>query len=179
MRREVRIAGFGGQGVISIGVLLTKAAGQFNGQEVAQTQSYGPEARGGSCKTDVVLSESAIDYIKPLQLNILVAMAQPAFDTYSAPLRDDVLLLLDSTMVTEVPARFTNVWRIPVTELAEAKMGQKVVANVIMLGALAKVSGWVTPEACKEALAATFAPKILDKNKAAFDLGYTYEITKN
>jgi len=179
MRREVRIAGFGGQGVISIGILLAKAAGQFNGQEVAQTQSYGPEARGGSCKTDVVLSDSAIDYIKPLDLNILVAMAQPAFDTYRAPLRDEVLLLLDSTMVTEVPARFANVWRIPVTELAETKMGQKVVANVIMLGALAQVSRWVTPEACKEALRATFPPKILDKNHAAFDLGYTYEITRN
>jgi len=179
MRREVRIAGFGGQGVISIGVLLAKAAGQFGGQDVAQTQSYGPEARGGSCKTDVILSDSAIDYIKPLDLNLLVAMAQPAFDTYSAALKDDVLLLLDSTMVTTVPERFSNVARIPVTELAETKMGQKVVANVIMLGALAHVSGWVTPEACKSALAATFAPKILDKNYAAFDLGYAYEIKRN
>jgi len=179
MRREVRIAGFGGQGVISIGVLLAKAAGQFGGQEVAQTQSYGPEARGGACKTEVILSDSAIDYIKPLDLDLLVAMAQPAFDTYCAALKDGVRLLLDSTMVTDVPARFSNVARIPVTELAETQMGQKVVANVIMLGALASLTGWVTPESCKDALKATFPPKILDKNQAAFDLGYTYGIKRN
>lgn len=174
MRHEVRIAGFGGQGVISIGVLLARAAGQFGGLEVAQSQSYGPEARGGACKTEVVLSDNVIDYIKPLDLGLLVAMSQPALNAYVVDIKDDCPVLVDSTMVSDLPSRLTKVFRIPATELAEKDMGQKVVANVIILGALAKLSGWVPQDACKAALKATFPPKILDKNYAAFDLGYNH-----
>lgn len=174
MRHEVRLAGFGGQGVISIGVLLAKAAGQFGDLEVAQTQSYGPEARGGACKTEVVLSDGTIDYIKPLDLGFFVAMSQPALEAYVGGIKDDRAVLVDSTMVTDVPARLSRVFRIPATEMAEKDLGLKVVANVIMFGALAKISGWVSADLCKEALKDTFPPKVLEKNYTAFDLGYNY-----
>ena len=172
MLKEIRIAGFGGQGGITIGVLLAKALGQFGDAAVAQTQSYGPEARGGACKTDVVLSDMEIDYIKPLALNCMAVMSQPALDSYAASLPDASLLVVDETLVETLPARFTNVHKLPATALAEEKLGMRVAANVVMFGALAKVTGWVTVEACKKALADTFPAKILEKNNSAFDLGY-------
>lgn len=172
MRQELRIAGFGGQGVITIGVLLAKGLGQFDGRHVAQTQSYGPESRGGACKTDVVASDEPIDYIKPLRLDALLAMSQPALDAYGEGLRDDGLLLVDNTLVTCLPDRFRNVWQIPATRLAEQDMGLRVVANVIMFGALARATGWIAPEVCKMALEATLPSKVLAKNLTAFELGY-------
>ncbi len=172
MRREIRIAGFGGQGVITIGVLLAKALGQYGEAAVAQTQSYGPEARGGACKTDVVFSDSEIDYIKPLALDCMTVMSQPALNTYGESLPDQGILLVDDTLIEKIPARFSKVWKIPATSLAEDKLGMRVVANVIMFGALAKATGWVTPDACKKALADTFPAKILAKNTEAFDLGW-------
>ncbi len=172
MRQEIRIAGFGGQGVITIGVLLAKGIGQFAGKPVAQTQSYGPESRGGACKTDVVISDTEIDYIKPLKLDALLAMSQPGLNGYESSLPDDGLLLIDSSLVTEVPARFKSVWSIPATNLAEMDMGMRVVANVIMFGALARVTGWISPELCKKALEDTMPKKVIAKNLEAFDLGY-------
>ena len=175
MRKEMRIAGFGGQGVITIGLLLAKAVGQYGDNDVVQTQSYGPEARGGACKTEVVISDATIDYIKVLKLDTLVAMSQPAFDTYAKDLPGDGILLVDNTLVEQVPETFTNVWRIPATALAENEIGLRVVANVVMFGAIAKVTGLVTPEQCKKALEDTFPAKVIKKNYDAFDLGYGFD----
>lgn len=172
MRKELRIAGFGGQGVITIGVLMAKALGQYGDRHVAQTQSYGPEARGGACKTDVVTSDSEIDYIKPVKLDVMAAMSQPALDAYAQTLADDGTLVIDSTLVTDVPGRFANVAAIPATAMAEEVIGMRVVANVIMFGALARITGWASPEACRQAIADTVPPKALDKNYTAFNLGF-------
>ena len=174
MRKELRIAGFGGQGVITIGVLMAKALGQYGESHVAQTQSYGPEARGGACKTDVVTSDAEIDYIKPMNLDVMAAMSQPSLNAYESSLRDDGRLLVDSTLVSEVPERFKDVVSVPATSLAEDQLGMKVVANVIMFGALARATGWANPEACKKAIADTVPKKALEKNYEAFDLGYSY-----
>jgi len=175
VRNELRIAGFGGQGVITIGLLLAKAVGQFGDQDVVQTQSYGPEARGGACKTEVVISDSTIDYIKVLKLDVFVAMSQPAFDSYAGDLSDEGTLLVDNTLVESVPDNYTNVSRIPATALAENEIGLRVVANVVMFGAIARVTGLATPEQCKKALEDTFPAKVIKKNFAAFDLGYNYD----
>ncbi len=172
MRKELRIAGFGGQGVISIGVLLAKGLGEFDGKPVAQTQSYGPESRGGACKTDIVTSDTDIDYIKPLNLDAMLVMSQPALNLYGDSLQDDHLLLVDSTLVSEIPARFSNVWSVPATGIAEEEMGMRVVANVVMFGALAKATGWISSETCKKALEDTFPAKVIAKNFSAFDAGY-------
>lgn len=172
MRKEIRIAGFGGQGVITIGVLLAKGLGQFDGKPVAQTQSYGPESRGGACKTDVVTAEQELDYIKPLNLDALLVMSQPALELYGQGLRDDILLLVDSTLVQNIPLRFSNVWSIPATAIAEEEFGMRVVANVVMFGALAASTGWVSADTCKKALGDTFPTKVLAKNYSAFDAGF-------
>lgn len=173
MRDEIRIAGFGGQGVITIGILLAKAAGGHGTLEVAQTQSYGPEARGGACKTDVVISDAPIDYIKPLDLKRIVVMAQPALDAYGPGLADDALIIADSGMVTAIPSRFSRVVTAPVTSLAEG-LGMKLLANVCMFGVLAKTLGWVTREQAMLAIADQIPAKFLEKNHEAFDLGYSY-----
>ena len=94
-------------------------------------------------------------------------------DAYGQSLSDDGILIVDSTLVTNVPARFRKVFKIAATSLAEEKIGLPVVANVIMFGALAKITGWGTPEACKKAIADTVPPKALDQNYSAFDLGYS------
>ena len=177
MRKELRITGFGGQGVITIGVLMAKALGQFDSYYVAQTQSYGPEARGGACKTDLITSDREIDYIKPTRLDVLACMSQPSLDAYAHSLDSSNLLLIDSTLVQNVPDHFQNVSSIQATSLAEDRLGMRVVASVVMLGALAKTTGWVTPEACKRALADTMPEKVLDRNYEAFDLGY-FQVTR-
>lgn len=173
MRKEIRIAGFGGQGVISIGMLLAKGLGQFDDKPVAQTQSYGPESRGGACKTDVVTSDTDIDYIKPMNLDAMLVMSQPALNLYGEALADDKLLLIDTTLVKDIPARFSNVWGISATAIAEEEMGLRVVANVVMLGALAASTGWISSETCKKALEDTFPAKVLTKNYIAFDAGFS------
>jgi len=175
MRKELRIAGFGGQGVISIGLLLAKAVGQFGDLDVVQTQSYGPEARGGACKTEIVISDTTIDYIKVLNLDILVVMSQPALDKYGVDLPDDGILIVDNTLVEQVPDRYRNVWRIPATSIAENELGLRVVANVVMFGAIAKITGQVSPDECKQALESSFPAKVIQKNFDAFDRGYNYD----
>jgi 2-oxoglutarate ferredoxin oxidoreductase subunit gamma len=175
MRKELRVAGFGGQGVITVGVLMAKALGQYGNAHVAQTQSYGPEARGGACKTDVIISDVEIDYIKPIKLDVMASMSQPSLDAYAAVLSGDGILIVDSTLVTNVPTRFRKVFKIAATSLAEEKIDLPIVANLIMFGALVKITGWATPEACKKAIADTVPPKALDKNYAAFDLGYSQD----
>lgn len=172
MRDEIRIAGFGGQGVISIGMLLARAVGQFGDLEVAQTQSYGPEARGGACKTDVVISDKTIDYIKPLSLRKLTVMAQPALDIYGPDLPDDSCIIVDTTLVTEIPARFSAVYPLRATELAEQELKTKILANMIMFGALLRVTGWTPLEKAGQAVENHFAVQWHASNKAALELGY-------
>ncbi len=171
MRNEIRIAGFGGQGVVTIGVLLAKTAGEYEGWHVAQSQSYGPEARGGACKTDVILSDGDIDYIKPLDIRYLLVMHQPALDIYGGELSADGFLLADSTLVSNIPEHFRSTYRIPATAMAE-KLGIKIAANIVIFGALAKLTGWVSRESCEKALADNLPPQMVDKNFAAFALGY-------
>src|SRR5512146_801071 len=126
MRKEIRIAGFGGQGVILSGLILSIAAGVHENLEVAQTQSYGPESRGGACRAEVVISDEEIDYIKCMDPDALVAMSQPALDTY---LRDidtsRAAVLVDSSLVGKVPDGVAHLYPIPFTDIAELRLGRK------------------------------------------------------
>ncbi|MHB1651312.1 MAG: 2-oxoacid:acceptor oxidoreductase family protein [Desulfitobacteriaceae bacterium] len=175
MRQEIRLAGFGGQGVISMGIIIANAAGKFEEKEVAQTQSYGPEARGGACKTEVVLSDREIDYIKTLKPDIFVAMSQPALDKYVGDLDGEKsLLIVDSTLVDSIPSHLKSVYKVPATKIAEEELGLRVVANVFMLGALVRISGLVTYDSCQKALTENMPVRTLDENLSAFQAGYQY-----
>lgn len=146
MRKEIRIAGFGGQGVILAGMAIAQAAGVYADLEVAQTQSYGPEARGGACKCDVVISDQRILYPKVQAPSVLVAMSQPALDKYAKETAHDrTVLIVDSSLVTEVPDGFARVVRIPATDIAENTLGKRVAANMVILGAVAAAAPEVLP----------------------------------
>jgi len=173
VRREVRIAGFGGQGVILSGLILAVAAGIHEGKEVAQTQSYGPESRGGACRAEVVISDEEIDYIKPMDPDVLVAMSQPALDRYIGDIdRDRAAVLVDSSLVTRIPEGIAHLYRLGMTDIAEFRLGNKIVANMVMLGALSAVTGLVSFEALEEAVRGTVPKKTVELNLSALREGY-------
>ncbi len=173
MRKEARLAGFGGQGVILSALILSVAAGIHEGKEVAQSQSYGPESRGGACKAEVVISDEVIDYIKPMDPDLLVALSQPALDRYIGEI--DVrraAVMVDSSLVTKIPEGVAKLYQIPLTDIAEFRLGKKIVANMVMLGALAAVTGMVSYEALVAAVKETVPPKTVELNLAAVKEGY-------
>lgn len=172
MRREVRFAGFGGQGVVKAALLMTLAAGLHEGREVAQTQSYGPEARGGACRSEVVISDEEIDFIKPIHTDLLAVMSQPAMDKYAEGLDSQATVVVDSTLVKDVPERFTNVFSLDATRLAEEELGKALFANIIMLGAVAAVSDIVAIEALEASLPGNVPDKTLTANTLALRLGF-------
>jgi 2-oxoglutarate ferredoxin oxidoreductase subunit gamma len=174
MRKEIRFAGFGGQGIISMAIVLAHAAGQFEGLEVAQTQSYGPEARGGACRAEVVVDSEEIDYIKAIAPDVFVAMSQPALDKFGASLTKEALLIVDSALVDRIPEDAPRVLSVDATGVAERELGGRLFANIYMLGVLIGSSRIVSPDSVREALKAIMPPRHVEKNIAAFDAGLAY-----
>jgi 2-oxoglutarate ferredoxin oxidoreductase subunit gamma len=173
VRREVRIAGFGGQGVVTLGTILAVAAGIHENLEVAQSQSYGPEARGGACRSDVVISDDPIDYTKPLALDLFVALSPAAAEQYWPEVREGkTLVLVDRTLVPKTPDHTPPVLAVEATRLAEEEFQDRVVANMIMLGAMAAVTGWIGLKALEETLDGRMSAKTLEKSKAALRRGF-------
>ncbi len=173
MRREVRIAGFGGQGVVTLGTILAVAAGIHENLEVAQSQSYGPEARGGACRSDVVLSDEPIDYTKPLALDVFVALSPAAAEKYWSEVQEEkTLVMVDKTLVPKTPDHSPPVLAIEATRIAEEELKDRVAANMIMLGAMAAVTGWVRLKALEETLIGRMSAKALDISKAALRRGF-------
>jgi 2-oxoglutarate ferredoxin oxidoreductase subunit gamma len=143
LRYDIRLSGSGGQGIILMGIILAEAIGIYDGRFVAQTQSYGPEARGGSSKAEVVVSDSPIDYPKALQLDLLVAMNQRSCDDYYMDLKPDGILVVDSTLVKQVP--LSRAYRIPFTRIAREELKRELVANIVALGDCSGLLPWSPP----------------------------------
>ena len=172
MRQEVRLAGYGGQGIVLAGQLLGKAAAIYDGKEAVFTQSYGPEARGGASSADLVISDGPVDYPLVSRPNFLVAMFQEAYERYRPEMAEGGLLVIDTDLVK--PSADEGPYRaVPATRLAEG-LGKKIVANVVMLGFFTAVSGLVRREAVEAALRSSLAPRLLDLNLRAFATGYDY-----
>jgi 2-oxoglutarate ferredoxin oxidoreductase subunit gamma len=168
-RYEVRLSGSGGQGLIFAGVVLAEATGLGDGFTVVQTQSYGPEARGGALRADLVISEHEIAYPKPVQLDLLLALTQEAADKYVEQLKPDGFLILDSHGVPNPPRE--DAFSLPLIEAARDELSRPVVANVVALGAICAITGVVTPESLR-AVVLHRAPKGTEKtNEAAVELG--------
>src|SRR4030042_1605693 len=124
-RYEIRLSGSGGQGLILMGIILAEAIGIYDGKYVAQTQSYGPEARGGSSKSEVIVSDEEIDYPKAMRLDLLLAMNQKSCDEFYPDLKPQGMLIVDSPFVTQVPTLQT--FQIPFTRMAREKFKREVV----------------------------------------------------
>ena len=174
-RREVRLSGFGGQGIVLAGNILGKAIVLFEGKNAVFTQSYGPEARGGACSADVVLSEESIHYPKVVTPDILVFMSEEARNTYSQMMSPETTILYDADLVRgkELEGKVPNLFSIPATRFAE-ELGRKMVANIVMLGFLAAVTHIVQYDSLKKAVLASVPKGTEDLNTAAFEKGYTY-----
>jgi 2-oxoglutarate ferredoxin oxidoreductase subunit gamma len=173
VRREVRIAGFGGQGIVTLGTILAVAAGIHENLEVAQSQSYGPEARGGACRSDVVISDEPIDYTKPLALDVFVALSPAAAEKYWSEVQEGrTLVMVDKTLVPKTPDHSPPVLAIEATRIAEEELKDRVAANMIMLGGMAAVTGWVSLKALEETLIGRMSAKALGISKAALRLGF-------
>lgn len=168
-RFEIRFSGSGGQGLIFAGVILAQAVAEIDGRNVVQTQSYGPEARGGASRADVVISDHDIYYPKPMKLDILLALTQEACDSYFADLKEDGLLVVDNHLVTQVPT--SHYVGFPFIQLAKSEIGVPMVANVISLGAICAISGIVSEKALMEIVKRRAPRGTEEKNLAALKLG--------
>jgi 2-oxoglutarate ferredoxin oxidoreductase subunit gamma len=166
----VRLAGYGGQGLLTAGLILADAASVYDKKKVIQTQSYGAEARGGASRSDVIISEEDIVFPKPERVDVLVAMNQLSVDKYSPAIADTGTLLADATFVTTVT--FPDSYLIPFTLIAREKLGREIVANVVALGALVELKGVVSKAAVAKALEQRIPQAALDVNRQALEAGF-------
>ena len=169
-RFELRLSGSGGQGMIFASVVLGEAIGLTEGKNVVQSQSYGPEARGGASKADVVVSSQEIFYPKAMKLDLLLAMTQEAMDKYYVDLKEGGILIVDTSLVTEIPT--DDYYGLEFTRLARHEIGHIMVANVIALGAIAGLTDIVSLESITNAVLSRAPRGTEEKNKKAVELGY-------
>ena len=168
-RYEVRLSGSGGQGIIIAAIVLAEAAGVYDEKFVCQSQSYGPEARGGTSKAEVIISNQTIDYPKAIKPDLLLSMNQEACDTYFPELKTDGLLVVDSTLVHQVPTN--RVAAIPFTRIARKEIGKEMVANMVALGAVGVLSQIISLENLEKALLARVPKGTEEINRKALHAG--------
>lgn len=172
-RKEILITGFGGQGIVLAGQIVGRAASLGDHKESTLTQSYGPEARGGACSAQVIISDHPIHYPYVRSPDVLVCMSQGGYDKYAPLLREDSILLTDQDLVRVESVSTSDFFTIPATRMAE-ELGRKMMANIVMVGFLTAVSKALTVEAARNAVIES-VPKGTEKlNTAAFTKGYDY-----
>lgn len=175
-RYEIRLGGLGGQGIVLAGVVLGTAAVIFDGKKATQTQSYGPEARGGACKSEVVISDSEIDYPKVEQPDLIGVMSQEAFDRYVDDVKPGGVVIYDPDMVLSLrEIKNAKMYAVPTVRMAE-KIGKRIVANMVMIGSVTAASKAIDPKAVEKAIV-RFVPRGTDKlNLSAFTAGFDHTL---
>jgi 2-oxoglutarate ferredoxin oxidoreductase subunit gamma len=171
MRQEIRISGFGGQGVGLAGHILGKALAIYDGLEAVMTQAYGPEARGGASSANIVVSDEPIDYPFVQASDVLVALSQEAYTKFRPFAKVESLILIDVGLVT--PSNDDTTLNIPATSLAE-ELGNRIVTNLVMLGFFTAVSDIVSRDAMQSSIRSSVKAKFVDLNLRAFDIGFEY-----
>lgn len=174
MLTELRITGFGGQGVIRFGYLLGKAASIYDGKQATMTQSFGPEARGSACSAQVVISDERVLYPYVNVPHVVVAMSQEGFVKHGSNIKERGTLVIDEDLVKpEQVKKGLKVFSIPSTRFAE-EMGAKIAANIVMFGFFTAVTDLINMESAKKAIESSFREKLIDLNLKAFDKGYKF-----
>ena len=174
MLTEIRVAGFGGQGVILAASVVGKAKAIFEGGYATMTQSFGPEARGGSSSAQCILSDEPILYPYITKPDVLVVMSQEAYTRFSPELKHGGILVIEQDLVQlDNTARTDRIYGVPATRLAE-ELGRKVVLNSVMGGFLGAVTKLVRPEALRKAVQDSVPPALEKLNLQAFDKGFEY-----
>jgi 2-oxoglutarate ferredoxin oxidoreductase subunit gamma len=171
MRTEIRISGFGGQGVGLAGHILGKALAIYDGKESVMTQAYGPEARGGASSANIVVSDSEIAFPFVQEPDVLIALSQEAYTKFRPTAKKEAKILIDSGLVT--PSDEDAPLKIPATKLAE-DLGNRIVTNLIILGFFTAVTDIVSREAMEDAIKTSVKAKFIDLNLKAFATGFNY-----
>jgi len=168
----IRVAGFGGQGVILAASVLGKACSIYQGQFATMTQNFGPEARGGACSAQLVLSDTPVLYPYVTHPDIMVVMSQEAYSKFSPELKDGGLLLIerDLVRVTDLSKQL-KIYSVPATRIAE-EIGKRMVLNIVMVGFFAAVTQLLAPDSVRKAVADSVPAHFRDLNIRAFDKGF-------
>jgi 2-oxoglutarate ferredoxin oxidoreductase subunit gamma len=171
---EIRISGFGGQGIIRCGYIVGKTASLFDDKFATLTQSFGPEARGSACSAQVLVDKDPIRYPYLTVPDTVVCMSQEAYDKFGSHITEDGTLIIDEDLVKfEERPKCGELFAIPATRIAE-QLGNRIVANIVMLGYFTAVTDILTVEAARKALPSSVPERFVDLNVKAFEQGYEY-----
>ena len=168
---EIRLSGSGGQGLILAGIILGRAA-VLDKRRVTQTQSYGPESRGGSSRADVIISDQEIYFPEATSFDCLLALTQEACDKYLFDLRENGILIIDTTFVKNLALAAEQTYELPFTEIAIEKLGSPISTNILSLAFLVKVTGIVKESSLKQSISESVKPAFVDLNLKAMKLGF-------
>lgn len=171
-RYEIRFSGAGGQGLITAGIILAEAASIIEGKNAVQSQSYGPEARGGASKSEVIISDGPIDYPKATIVDACLAMTQEAADKYANGIKKGGVLLLDADFAPKAPEGDFKVYKMPIMRTAKDEIGREIVANVVALGAMIALTDVVSREAGLKAVLSKVPKAFLELNEKAYNAGF-------
>ncbi|MBI4712476.1 MAG: 2-oxoacid:acceptor oxidoreductase family protein [Planctomycetes bacterium] len=175
MYKEIRFTGFGGQGIILVGHIVGDAATIHENKQATLTQSYGPESRGGACSAQLIISDKPINYPHLTSPDILFAMSPEGYHKYKNEVKPGGIILVEENIPVNNPPRGIKLVHIPATRLAEG-LGKKIVANMIMLGALAAITKIVGQAALRKAIAASVPRGTDEFNLKAFETGIDYAL---
>jgi 2-oxoglutarate ferredoxin oxidoreductase subunit gamma len=171
-RYEIRISGTGGQGIITAGILLGEAVTLYDHRFAVQTQSYGPEARGGASRSDVIISSGPVDYPKVIEPDLVAVVSREAFQKYAHRNKPGAMLIADKECITlNHEALSENAFVLPICETAKTEIGSELATNIVLLGVIAGISGKVSPEALEMAVLARFAKRKPEMNLKAMLVG--------
>jgi len=171
---EIRIAGFGGQGVILSAILLGKAASIYENGFATMTQNFGPEARGGACSAQLILSDQPVLYPYVTRPDIMVVMSQEAYNRFAPELKPGGLLIVEEDLVRVSDLKGDlRVYSIPATRFAE-ELGKRMVLNSVMVGFFTAVTKLLTADAVRNAVADSVPPSFRELNLKAFEKGFEY-----
>ena len=172
-RCRMVFSGSGGQGVITASIILAEAAVLYENLNAVQSQSYGAEARGGSTRSDVIISDSRIDYPKVIQPNVLICLTQEAYNKFYQIIRPGGLLITDTRYVKTQKKVDAQQRELPMYEHVMEKIGKPIVFNICMLGSVIRMTELVSPDSIMEVLQTRILPDFLDINRQALELGLT------
>jgi 2-oxoglutarate ferredoxin oxidoreductase subunit gamma len=167
----MRFSGSGGQGMMLMGDIMAEAIGGIEGREIVLTRSYGPEARGGACRSELIIDDDPINYPTVRKPDFVLAMSQKAADRYHDDMKRNAVLLVDPKFVHTIPEGIQHVYSIPMTQIAEDVTGKAVAANVVAIGAIAALTQVEKIDVVKQAVEEHFKPKLRPSNDKAFDAG--------
>jgi len=170
-KKEIRLSGSGGQGLITAGIILAKAA-VLDKINVTQTQSYGPESRGGASRADVIISNDEFYYPEAVNFDVLLALTQEACDKFAINLKDHGILIADSSNVKNIPNMDSTIYELPFTKIAFKKLGTELPTNILSLGFLVKITGVVSENSLKTAVCNSMKPHFKNLNMKALKLGF-------